>query len=1019
MSHGYPALNSATATASDNKYAPPDAAGLVARTRLSSILDSAPPRGVIWMAAPPGAGKSSLAAGWMKTRHAVDAAGALWYQIDDNDSDPVGFFSHFRQVAGNGLGLDIQTLPRLTPDAQRELQPFARRWFKELRAATPLPWRFVFDDVHRLVEDGDTWDLLFALCAAMKSSDRILFLSRRPPGDAFKRHVAPRRQVRVDDLTVHAEDFDDFAGAAGGALSQASFLERLRLTGGWISELTGKSGTGGSMHPGDRDMEMGRGELLDVFTPEQRDVLLRTAFLQVGDDEEWHALGGAPAVALLQRLAREHNFVSGMANGSLRKHDLFHERLLDTALRTLPSDDRNGAMRAAARAYAARREPAPAVRLLLQAQAPQEALELVLAEAPASIQEGRNRELIDLIEMLPASLKSQPLPRIWLASARQPYEPRAARQAFREVRQSLAAEAAPHEYFLSITGEIQAVLSEWAEPHALQRLVAEMDALSHAVPTLPPVLRVRVAVARSMAMMLGWPTHPEIIDTVRQVEKLLVILPPAQHLLVGGALASYLIWWRGDVRAARPHLSLLKKLTSSPDLPPVSVMLWYYGAIACAAREGDDATLRRLTHEAEAFARRWGVTHRLSNVFWINVQAYADAGDAAEAERMLQRYIEHMVPGRPADLMGVHHLRAAMALGVGDPHGAVAEARQARAYAETQAGPHQVGNQDMLLSLALAMSDDPAARAHIEQLRAVSRITHNANFVLHAELAEVYLAHARGDEHQFAAAWPRMARAACRQGDVRITGMNREHLARLANDALIAGIDIPTTLQLAELWRLRPPRCGIVSAKWKYPIEIRSLGAFGIDVNGQRIGTGRGRAQHKPLELLWWLVSAGEDGVAQEDLADGLWPGLDGDRAIVVLRTTVYRLRKLLGAEAIRHEDEQIALSMQIVRTDLDQWERAMEEVRDAHLSQDRRLVAFEEALQLYQGRFLPGVDLPAVAAKREQIETTFAAQGCGFLREMPGKEPASRMLAKRLSLCLEGAPAELREDVAAMTAWS
>jgi ATP/maltotriose-dependent transcriptional regulator MalT len=44
--------------------------------------------GVIWIASPPGAGKTTLAASYLAA-HAPDS---VWYQIDEGDADPAGFF---------------------------------------------------------------------------------------------------------------------------------------------------------------------------------------------------------------------------------------------------------------------------------------------------------------------------------------------------------------------------------------------------------------------------------------------------------------------------------------------------------------------------------------------------------------------------------------------------------------------------------------------------------------------------------------------------------------------------------------------------------------------------------------------------------------------------------------------------------------------------------------------------------------------------------------------------------------
>ncbi len=63
--------------------------------------------------------------------------------------------------------------------------------------------------------------------------------------------------------------------------------------------------------------------------------------------------------------------------------------------------------------------------------------------------------------------------------------------------------------------------------------------------------------------------------------------------------------------------------------------------------------------EVVAFAQKWGTQHRLANAYWVAAQAYAAAGDRAEAAACVESAVRS---GRP-DVVGAHFLRAAIALG--------------------------------------------------------------------------------------------------------------------------------------------------------------------------------------------------------------------------------------------------------------------------------------------------------------------------------------------------------------------
>src|SRR5687768_4131733 len=65
------------------KLSAPRTTNWLARARLHRLLDEAAKQAVVWIAAGPGAGKSTLAACWAATR----GPRTLWYRVDEGDAD--------------------------------------------------------------------------------------------------------------------------------------------------------------------------------------------------------------------------------------------------------------------------------------------------------------------------------------------------------------------------------------------------------------------------------------------------------------------------------------------------------------------------------------------------------------------------------------------------------------------------------------------------------------------------------------------------------------------------------------------------------------------------------------------------------------------------------------------------------------------------------------------------------------------------------------------------------------------
>lgn len=141
-----------------------------------------------------------------------------------------------------------------------------------------------------------------------------------------------------------------------------------------------------------------------------------------------------------------------------------------------------------------------------------------------------------------------------------------------------------------------------------------------------------------------------------------------------------------------------------------------------------------------------------------------------------------------------------------------------------------------------------------------------------------------------------------------------------------------------------------------WPLRIRTLGSFEINLHDAPIGNG----QKKTLELLKMLISFGGHDVPVERLAIALWPDADGDYARHSLETTLYRLRKLLGsAKVLLCRQGRLSIDLRYCWIDVVAFERlclANEKLSHENriAQQERELVPlWEKAFGLYRGHFL------------------------------------------------------------------
>jgi DNA-binding SARP family transcriptional activator len=171
---------------------------------------------------------------------------------------------------------------------------------------------------------------------------------------------------------------------------------------------------------------------------------------------------------------------------------------------------------------------------------------------------------------------------------------------------------------------------------------------------------------------------------------------------------------------------------------------------------------------------------------------------------------------------------------------------------------------------------------------------------------------------------------------------------------------------------LAPPSSRSDDEAWPFSVQIQTLGAFRVLVEDRPLEFQR-KAQKKPLELLKAIVAFGSsgDGVREDRLADALWPDADADAAAGALTSTLHRLRRLIGENAITRQEGRLGLVPE--RCSVDLWrfgELLTRFERDApSAAAPERASRTERLLALYRGPFLPGdADTPWLIERRQRV---------------------------------------------------
>ncbi len=294
------------------KLASPRLGRVFDRARLFALLDEWPDAPALWLAAPPGAGKTTLAATWL-LQYDQREAPTLWLQLDAADADPATFMQSL-DALWSGLVAAPTALPALRADDLADLAGWLRRRLKHMLPLLPPRWSLVLDNHQELPAASPLQDALARALADLPAGVQWLFISRESPPSAYTNALA-RQQ-----LVVIGADALRFDNAETRALLRLhgrpeSLAASLAPAEGWAAGLTlmlqgaTRDAAVPAQQARERLFDYFAGEVLSRLPADHQDALGALAFLPSTTAELAVAMSGhAQAPQLLEQLAASSLF---------------------------------------------------------------------------------------------------------------------------------------------------------------------------------------------------------------------------------------------------------------------------------------------------------------------------------------------------------------------------------------------------------------------------------------------------------------------------------------------------------------------------------------------------------------------------------------------------------------------------------------------------------------------------------------------------------------------------------------
>lgn len=558
------------------KIASPRLIRAVKRERLFAILDEIADYPVTWISSPAGAGKTTLVASYLEER----GIPALWYSVDESDSDIASFFYYFAEGAkmlGDGAK---ESLPQFSPELRPSLSTFTQRYFDAFFSKINAPLAIIFDNYQDAPKGSAIHNAMRIALRRLPESVRIFIVSREgfPPQFSVLEAESVVASVGWEEIRFTIGEVREIVRLREKSALEEETLQSLhRESQGWISAIIMMLADKqiAAIEPG----SVGRSSVFSYFAMEVfrkfdarlREFLLKAAPLNNMSAEMAGELTGVrESNDFLTYLHRNHYFTDRYG-GVYRFHPLFREFLLDRARKTY--DDRQFAALCATggRLLAKSGRIDEAVRLFLDTGAYGEALALAVEHARALLRTGRYATLKEWAGSMPADVANNaPWLFYWLGIGCLATDPPEARRYLEKAFALFQTNADVVGTLLSVSGIMNSIILEWNDYHPLDRWIEWID--ENIDPETPlPSAEVEVNVTAAMVCALTWrrPSHPRIATWVERALAASEKVEDAELRLMARSTVIECHTQLGNIMEMFSVAEEFRRLRISPEAPPL------------------------------------------------------------------------------------------------------------------------------------------------------------------------------------------------------------------------------------------------------------------------------------------------------------------------------------------------------------------------------------------------------------------------------------------------------------------
>jgi len=988
------------------KFSRPRLYNVQKRERLFKLLDTHRSHPILWIAGPPGSGKSTLVASYVEARRVP----GLWFQADPGDADPATFFHYLRVAAGDVGGRkarDAAALPTLTAEYAADLPAFTRRFLREFFALFPPGAVLVVDNFHEPKGDAP-WRFAFAEgLREIPQGMNLIVLSREPPVPEMARLVGEQRITRIEWEALRFTEDEAAALTATAQLDGDVARAIHKASDGWAAGIVlmrEHLARSEAMAP-DSLLPEGKEAVFQYFTGEifgrargdNQRVLMLSALLPTVSPADAELLSGNPEAPLvLDYVYRRHLFTERRRLGAepvYQFHGLFREFLLAEGKRRLRPEERTAALDRAAGQLVARGDFDAAAQLYLEARAWPALVGLTLHAGRSMLSEGRRRALLGWLRALPDDVRAAE-PRLALVEAYAVLydEPARCKALLDTAYAAFEARGDTRRQLLTAAAAVDCHYFEWADFAPLDRWI---DVLTRLLDPGPEFLStadaLRIRGAQLIALLFRQPDNPGMDQAAHIVATLLeapdILSVPVNDRVNAASILFNYINWKTKGTDADALVARIEPWLAEPALTAMNRVWWHVHRAFNEQIRGHYARSQKIMKETESLAAAHGLKWVQVEIYHAEVTALISSEDVQGATAALAKLRAVLSPTRRMDHAYFKYQETGVLMLQGRVRDAAAAAQEAVEIGRASGLP-AIQIPHFLVRSALCrvhLGELDAAQSLYDEAIALATHADRRNFEFHARLLRAHRTQAAGDEAGALAMLADLL-AHCREsGYYGFLRLPANVLSPVLALALAHGVEPEYTRKLIRRRKLPPPAAGVID--WPWPLALRSFGEFAIVRESEPL-LSKGKAQKKPLELLKALITHGGRAVDATMLTSLVWPDAEGDDAKTSFDSNLYRLRKLLDVDgALQLAEGKLSLNPELVW--LDVW--AFEDALDAG--------DVGSALAIYRGPFLAlDAPVPWTLPTRDRLQARLvrAVVAHGDALEQRGAWAEARALYER-----------------------